>query len=64
MLTRTRRLGAVLATALVVSAGAARDAAPAQATRPNIVLIVPDNLGFGEVGVYGSVRGNVTPRLD
>ncbi|HXT69721.1 MAG TPA: arylsulfatase [Vicinamibacterales bacterium] len=35
-----------------------------QATRPNIVLIVPDNLGWGEVGVYGSVRGNFTPRLD
>ena len=34
------------------------------ATRPNIVLIFPDNLGFGEVGVYGSVRGPVTPRLD
>jgi arylsulfatase A-like enzyme len=35
-----------------------------QQTRPNIVLIFPDNLGWGEVGVYGSVRGNVTPRLD
>jgi arylsulfatase len=36
---------------------------PAQA-RPNIVLIVPDNLGWGEVGSYGSVRGVPTPRLD
>ena len=36
----------------------------AQAPRPNIVLIFPDNLGWGEVGVYGSVRGNLTPRLD
>ena len=25
--------------------------------RPNIVLIFPDNLGRGEVGVYGGVRG-------
>lgn len=33
-------------------------------TRPNIVLIFPDNLGWGEVGVYGGVRGPVTPRLD
>lgn len=32
--------------------------------RPNIVLIVPDNLGWGEVGVYGSVRGSFTPRID
>ena len=45
----------------VVAAGAN---APAQAPRPNIVLIFPDNLGWGEVGVYGSVRGVPTPRLD
>ena len=32
--------------------------------RPNIVLIFPDNLGWGEVGSYGSVRGVPTPRLD
>jgi arylsulfatase len=38
--------------------------APQPASRPNIVLIVPDNLGWGEVGVYGSVRGAPTPRLD
>ncbi len=36
----------------------------AQAPRPNIVLIFPDNLGWGEVGAYGSVRGDLTPRLD
>jgi arylsulfatase len=35
-----------------------------QPVRPNIVLIFPDNLGWGEVGVYGSVRGVPTPRLD
>ena len=28
---------------------------------PNIVLMFPDNLGWGEVGVYGSVRGVPTP---
>ena len=33
-------------------------------TRPNIVLMVPDNLGWGEVGAYGGVRGNITPRID
>ena len=39
-------------------------AQPAPA-RPNIVLIFPDNLGWGEVGVFGGVRGtNITPRLD
>ena len=36
----------------------------AQAARPNIVLMFPDNLGWGEVGAYGSVRGPITPRLD
>lgn len=33
-------------------------------TRPNIVLIFPDNLGWGEVGAYGSVRGVPTPNID
>jgi len=36
----------------------------ARQRRPNIVLIFPDNLGWGEVGVYGSVRGAPTPRID
>jgi arylsulfatase len=35
-----------------------------QQRRPNIVLMFPDNLGWGEVGVYGSVRGVPTPRID
>ena len=43
------------------SAGTAELQSPA---RPNIVLIFPDNLGWGEVGSYGSVRGVATPRLD
>lgn len=64
MISRTRRVGAVLGSALVLFVGGARSAVPAQATRPNIVLIFPDNLGWGEVGVYGSVRGQITPRLD
>ena len=32
--------------------------------RPNIVLMFPDNLGWGEVGAYGSVRGVPTPNID
>ncbi|MCC6929343.1 MAG: sulfatase-like hydrolase/transferase [Gemmatimonadaceae bacterium] len=35
-----------------------------QPQRPNIVLIFPDNLGWGEVGAYGSVRGVPTPHID
>ena len=42
--------------------GVASQRAPA-ASRPNIVLMFPDNLGWGEVNVYGGVRGPITPRL-
>ena len=35
-----------------------------QAERPNVVLIFPDNLGWGEVGAYGGVRGVPTPNID
>ena len=40
--------------------------ASAQASQPNIVLMVMDNLGWGEIGVYGGgvLRGAETPRLD
>jgi arylsulfatase len=35
-------------------------------SKPNIVLILMDNLGYGELGVYGGgiLRGAPTPRLD
>ena len=60
------KLGAcLLAAGLIVLSGAAPGTElSAQQGRPNIVLIFPDNLGMGEVGVYGGVRGPVTPRLD
>ena len=34
--------------------------------KPNVVLIVMDNLGWGEIGAYGGgiLRGAATPRLD
>jgi len=32
--------------------------------RPNIVLMFPDNLGWGEVGAYGGNRGVPTPHID
>jgi arylsulfatase len=34
--------------------------------KPNIVLILMDNLGYGELGVYGGgiLRGAATPRID
>ncbi len=66
----TGRLGQIALGILVSGmavAGAVRESTGTQAIqqpRPNIVLIFPDNLGWGEVGAYGSVRGQLTPRLD
>ena len=35
-------------------------------SKPNIVLVLMDNFGYGEVGVYGGgvLRGAATPRID
>lgn len=40
--------------------------ARAQSDKPNIVLVVMDNVGWGEIGCYGGgiLRGAETPRLD
>ncbi|HEY2799362.1 MAG TPA: hypothetical protein VGI85_02115, partial [Chthoniobacterales bacterium] len=37
-----------------------------EAKKPNIVFILMDNLGYGEVGCYGGgiTRGAATPRID
>jgi len=38
----------------------------AEAEKPNIVLVLMDNFGYGEIGVYGGgvLRGAATPRID
>ena len=57
--------GLPLLTGAMALAGAV---APAQAAdkKPNVVLILMDNLGYGELGVYGGgiLRGAPTPRID
>jgi arylsulfatase len=61
-----RRLAAFILCAALVLPGVWQWASPplSAQTRPNIVLMFPDNLGWGEVGVYGGVRGPITPRID
>ena len=41
-------------------------AAAQQPKKPNIVVMLADNLGYGELGVYGGgiLRGAATPRID
>jgi arylsulfatase A-like enzyme len=41
-------------------------AAAGSDSKPNIVLVLMDNFGYGEVGVYGGgvLRGAATPRID
>lgn len=37
-----------------------------QPKKPNVVVVLMDNLGYGELGVYGGgiIRGAATPRID
>ncbi len=41
-------------------------AAPGSDIKPNIVLVLMDNFGYGEIGVYGGgvMRGAATPNID
>src|SRR5947207_14294408 len=50
----------------MLSAAGATSTAQAQETKPNILFILVDNLGYGELGVYGggATRGAPTPRID
>ncbi len=58
---RAAFVGAVAALAVAACPSSLR-AQPSR--RPNIVLMFPDNLGWGEIGAYGGVRGVPTPNVD
>jgi len=57
---------AVLILAVFVVISAAPDITFAQTKKPNILFILTDNLGYGEIGAYGGgiTRGAPTPRID
>ena len=67
LITRLRLITASLLFAGIAYSAVARPqerGAEGSLEKPNIVLMFPDNLGWGEVGVYGGVRGVPTPNLD
>ncbi len=52
--------------AVAIALAVAATPAIAQAPKPNLVFILTDNLGYGELGVYGGgiLRGAPTPNID
>jgi arylsulfatase A-like enzyme len=55
-----------IGTGASIRAARAQQAPAAPVARPNILFILADNLGYGELGVYGGgiTRGAPTPRID
>src|SRR5689334_7470289 len=58
-----RSRAAALAVTLLVAAGAQRAHAAEAAARPNILVIVADDLGYGDLGFQGG-KDVPTPNLD
>ena len=56
-----RNLSSLAAVVTLISVGVV-----ANAQKPNVVIMMVDNLGWGELGAYGGgiLRGAETPRLD
>jgi arylsulfatase len=52
--------------AFIAAATIASRPAQTQPRKPNIVVMLMDNLGYGELGVYGGgiLRGAATPNVD
>ena len=63
---RSVRILLLLIAALLIASAPSIATAAGSDDKPNIVLVVMDNFGYGEIGVYGGgvLRGAATPRLD
>jgi arylsulfatase A-like enzyme len=62
----TRRTWLSLLASVAAVTVASAPAAAQQPKKPNIVFMLTDNLGYGELGVYGGgiLRGAPTPNID
>jgi len=65
MMTRAHSAGTLIV-AIAALALAEVPAVAQSAKSPNIVLILMDNLGYGDIGANGggALRGAITPRID
>src|SRR4051812_48895281 len=64
--TRTRLTAQILLRVVSIVTAFAADRPASATSKPNIVFILADNLGYGEPGCYGGgiLRGAPTPRMD